>query len=99
MWHGFYGIPRRNYAYVDPFDDYIKENGTGQEVEENVQDEEKVHVEAEHVHDSCLEEEEPIAARTRSHDSVPIVIKTRCQLDLTDIPGFAGVRSGSNLIE
>ena len=33
MWHEFYSIPSRHCAnaYVGPFDNYIEENGTGQE--------------------------------------------------------------------
>ena len=101
MWHEFYSFPSNHSAdaYVDPFDDYIEENGTCPEVEENVQDKEQVPVEEEEVHDSSLEEEEPIAARTRSHDSDPIATRTRSQQDLTDIAGFAGTKLGSNLNE
>ena len=63
MWHEFYSIPSNHSAdaYVDPFDDYIKENSAGQEVEENVQETEQVCVEAEDI-----EEEDPIGTRTRS---------------------------------
>ena len=52
MWHEFYSVPSIHSAdaNVDPFDDYIEENGTGQEVEENVQDREQVPVEEEDVH-------------------------------------------------
>ena len=98
MWHEFNSIPSSHSAdaYVDPFDDYIEENGTGHEVEENVQ--EQVPVE-ENIHDSSVEEEEQIAARTRSHDSEPIATRTRSQQDLTDIAGFADIKSGSNLNE
>ena len=34
MWHEFYSVTSNHSAdaYVDPFDDYIEENGTGQEV-------------------------------------------------------------------
>ena len=46
-----------------------------------------------------LKEEEPIAARTRSHDSEPIASRTRSQQDVTDIAGFAHVKTGSNLHE
>ena len=49
--------------------------------------------------ETSIEEEEPIAARTRSHDSEPIASRTRNQLDLTDIAGFADVKTGSNLQE
>ena len=56
-------------------------------------------VEEEDVHDSSLEEEEPIAARTRSHDSAPIATRTRSQEGLTDIAGFADIKLGSNLNE
>ena len=45
---------------------------------------------------TSLEEEEPIAARTRSHDSEPIASRTRSQKDLTDIAGFADVKTGSS---
>ena len=101
MWDEFYSVPSNHSAdaYVDPFDDYIEENGTGQDVEENVQDKEQAPVEEEDVHDSSLEEEEPIAARTRSHDSETIATRTRRPTDLTDIAGFADIKSGSNLNE
>ena len=46
-----------------------------------------------------MEEEEPIAARTSSHDSAPIASRTRSQQDLTDIAGFADVKTGPNLHE
>ena len=97
MWHEFYSIPSNHSAdaYVDPFDDYIEENGTGQEVEENVQDEEQAPVEV----DSCFEEDEPIAARTRSHCPEPIASRTRSQQDLTEMASFADVKLGSNLNE
>ena len=64
MWHEFHSVPSNHSAdaYVNPFDDYYEENGTGQEVEENTQHKEQVPVEGEDVHDSSLEEEEP--ART-----------------------------------
>ena len=83
MWHDFHSVPSNHCAdaYVDPFDDYIEENGTGQEVEENVQEKQQVPVEEEDVHVSSLEEEEPIAARTRSHDSQSISTRTRSQQD------------------
>ena len=85
--HEFYSVPSKKSAdaYVDPFDDYIEENGTGQEVEENVQDKQQAPVEEDDVHDSSLGEEEPIAARTRSHDSEPIATRTRSQQDLTEM--------------
>ena len=88
MWHEFYSIPSNHSAdaYVDRVDDYIEENVTDQEVEENVQDEEQVLVEA-GIHDSGLEEE-PIAARTISHDPEPIASRTRNQQDLTEIAGL-----------
>ena len=40
MWRQFYSVPSNHSAdaYVDPFDDYIEEIDTGQEVEGNVQD-------------------------------------------------------------
>ena len=53
-------------------------------------------IEAEQI---SLEEEKPIAVRTRSHDSEPIASRTRCQPDLTDIAGFADVKTGSNIHE
>ena len=56
-------------------------------------------VQAEAIHDSSLEEEEPIAARTRSHDSAPIASRTRSQQDLTDIADFADIKAGLNLNE
>ena len=48
-WHEFYSIPSSHSgdAYVDPFDDYIEENSTGQEVEENVQEKEHAPIAAE----------------------------------------------------
>ena len=60
MWHEFYGIPSSHSAdaYVDPFDNYIEETGTDQEVEDNVQETEQMHAEAE---ETSLEEDEPIA--------------------------------------
>ena len=56
-------------------------------------------VEEEDVHDSSLEEEEPIAAWTRSHDSAPIATRTRSQQGLTDTAGFTDIKLGSNLNE
>ena len=49
MWHEFYSIPiiHSSDAYVDPFDDYIEEPGTDQEVENNVHKTEQTPVEAE----------------------------------------------------
>ena len=57
MWHEFYSIPSSHSAdaYVDPFEDYIEENGTDQDVEESVQEKEQVAVEEEDVHDSSQE--------------------------------------------
>ena len=49
--------------------------------------------------ETSLVENEPIAARTRSHDSEPIACRTRSQQDLTDIAGFADVETVSNLHE
>ena len=49
--------------------------------------------------ETSIEEQEPIAARTRSHDSETIASRTRSQQDLTDIAGFADVKAGSNLHE
>ena len=80
MWNEFYSIPS-NFsadAYVDPFDDYIEDTGTDQEIESNVQEVEPTPIKTEQTH---LEEEEPIAARTRSHDSEPIASRTRSQQD------------------
>ena len=96
MWHEFYTVPSNHNAdsYVDPFDDYIEENSTGEEVEGNVQEEEPAPVEVE----SSLEEDEPIAARTRSHDPEPIASRTRSQHDLTEMAGLANVETGSNLM-
>ena len=39
MWDEFYSIPSNHSAdaYVDPFDDYIEEIGTDQEIENNAQ--------------------------------------------------------------
>ena len=67
MWYELYNIPSSHSAdaYVDPFNDYIERNSTGQEVEENVQETDQVVVKAE---DPSFEEEEQIAARTRSHN-------------------------------
>ena len=98
MWNEFYSIPSNHSAdaYVDPFDDYIEDTGTDQETESNVQEVEPTPIETE---ETILEEEEPIAARTRSHDSEPIASRTRSQQDLTDIAGFADVKTGSNLHE
>ena len=68
MWNAFYNIPSNHStdAYVDPFDDYIEDTGTEQEIESNVQEVEPTPIETEQTN---LHEEEPIAARTRSHDS------------------------------
>ena len=98
MWNEFYSIPSSHSAdaYVDPFDDYIEDTGTDQEVETNAQGTEQMPVETE---ETSIEEEEPIAARTRSHDSEPIASRTRSQQDLTDTAGFADVKTGSNLHE
>ena len=49
--------------------------------------------------ETSVEEEEQISARTRSHDSENIASRTRSQQDLTDIAGFADVKTGSNLHE
>ena len=98
MWYEFYSIPRCHStdAYVDPFDDYIDENSTDQEVEDNIQETEQAPVETE---DASFNEDEPIAARTRSHDPEPIASRMRSQHDLTDIAGFADVKTGSKLNE
>ena len=71
MWHEFYSSAD---TYVDPFDDYIEEAGPDQEAESNAQEVEPTPVEAE---ETSFEEDEPIAARTRSHDSEPIASRTR----------------------
>ena len=49
MWHEFYSIPSSHSAdvYVDPFDDYIEDTSTNQEVEDDVQEREQMPVEAE----------------------------------------------------
>ena len=80
MWNEFYSIPSNLSAdaYVDPFDDYIEDTGTDQEIESNVQEVEPTSIKTEQTH---LEEEEPIAVRTRSHDSEPIASRTRSQQD------------------
>ena len=98
MWNEFYGIPSNHSAdaYVDPFDDYIEDTVTDQETESTVQEVEPTPTETEQ---TSLEEEKPIAARTRSHDSEPIASRTRSQQVLTDIAGFADVKTGSNLDE
>ena len=98
LWNEFYSIPSNHSAdaYVDPFDDYIEDTGTDQQTESNDQEVEPTPIETEQ---TSLEEEEPIAARTRNHDSEPIASRTRSQQDLTDIAGFADVKTGSNLNE
>ena len=93
MWNEFY---HSSDAYVDLFDDYIEDTGTEQEIESNVQEVEPTPIETEQ---TSLEEEEPIAARTRSHDSEPISSRTRSQQDLTDIADCADVKTGSSLHE
>ena len=92
MWDEFYSIPTSHSAdaYVDPFDDYIEETGTDLEVESNAQETEQMPVEAD---ETNVEEDEPIAARRRSHDSEPIASRTRGQQDLTGIAGFAEVKT------
>ena len=44
LWHELYHIPSIHSAdkCVDPFDDYIEETGTNQEVEENIQETEQM---------------------------------------------------------
>ena len=49
--------------------------------------------------DSSLEEDEPIAARTRSYDPEPIASRTKSQQDSTEMASFADVKLGSNLNE
>ena len=83
-------------CYVDPFDDYIEETGTDQGIENNAQGTDQTPVETE---ETSIEEEEPIAARTRRHDSESTASRTISQQDLTDIAGFADVETGSNLNE
>ena len=92
MWHEFYSIPSSHSedAQVDPFHDDIEGTGTNQEVEET----EQKNVEAE---ETIFGEDEPIAASTRSHDPEPIASRMRSQQDLTDITGFADVKTGSTL--
>ena len=97
MWNEFYSIHNHSAnAYVDPFDDYIEDTGIKQEIESNVKEVDPTSIETEQ---TSLHEEEPLAARTRSHDSAPIASRTRSQQDLTDIAGFADVKTGSNLHE
>ena len=98
MWHEFYSIPSIYSAdsYLDSFDDYIEETGTEQEIESNAQVVEPTPIKTER---TGLEEEEPFATRTKSHDSEPIVNRIRSQQDLTDIAGVADVKTGSNLQE
>ena len=96
--HEFYSISSIHSAdaYVDPFDDYIEETGTDQQVEDNVQETEQAPAEGE---ETSVEEDETIAARTRSNDTEPIASRTRSQQYLTDIGGFADVKAGSKLNE
>ena len=96
--HEFYSISSIHSAdaYVDPFDDYIEETGNDQQVEDNVQETEQAPAEGE---ETSVEEDETIAARTRSNDTEPIASRTRSQQDLTDIGGFADVKAGSKLNE
>ena len=42
---------------------------------------------------------EPVAARTRRHDTEPIASRTRSQPDLTEMASIAHVKIGSNLNE
>ena len=99
LWREFHNIPSTHSAddYVDPFDDYVDDTGTDQETESNVQEVEPTPMESEQ---SSLEEVEPLAARTRSHDSAHIASRTRSQQDdVTDIADFADVKTESNLHE
>ena len=98
MWNEFYSIPSNHSAdaYVDPFDDYFEETDTDQKIENNAQGTAQILVEKE---ETSIKTEEPIAARTRSHDSEPIASRARSQQDLTDIAGFADAKTGSNLHE
>ena len=74
MWHEFYNVPSNHSAdaYVDTFDNYIDWSRGGRKCSSK----EHEPVEQENIHDSSLEEEEPIAARTRGHDSEPIATRT-----------------------
>ena len=94
MWHELYSIPSDHSAdaYVDPFDDYIEKTSTNQEVEDNLQETEQTPAEAD---ETSFEEDELIAARARSYEPKPIASRMRCQQDLTDIAGFAYVKTES----
>ena len=63
LWHEFYSVLSTHSAdkYVDPFDDYIEETGTDQEVEDNVQETEQMRV---IIKDTNEGEDELIATRT-----------------------------------
>ena len=67
MWNEFYSIPSNHSAdaYVDPFDEYTEDTGTDHETESNAR---KVEPSPIQIEETSLEEEEPIASRTRSHD-------------------------------
>ena len=62
-WHEFYHILSTHSAdkYVDPFDDYIEETGTNQEVEDNKQETEQM---PGVIKDTNEEEDELIATST-----------------------------------
>ena len=63
LWHEFYHILSMHSAgkYVDPFDDYIEESGTDQEVEDDIQETELM---AAVIKDINEGEDELIATRT-----------------------------------
>ena len=66
MWHEFYSISSIHSAdaYVDPFDDYIEETGTDQEVEDNVQETEQTPTEAK---EASLKKMSQLLPHTKSH--------------------------------
>ena len=91
LWHEFYSVLSTHSTdkYVDPFDDYIEETGTDQEVEDNVQETEQMPA---IIKDTNEGEDELVATRTQSHDIEPIASRTRNPQDLTEIAGFANVK-------
>ena len=80
LWHEFYSVPNTHSTdmYVDPFDDYIEETGTNQEVEDNVQETEQMPA---IIKDTNEGEDELIATRTQIHDREPIASRTKSQQD------------------
>ena len=100
LWHEFYHIPNIHSAdkYIDPFDDYIEETGTEQEVENNIQETETEQMRAV-IEDTHDEADEQIATRTQSHDTEPIANRTRRQQNLTEMAGFADIKIGTNINE